>query len=243
MRWYLGLLASMFVALPAAAETFRSPQDGANLVELYTSEGCSSCPPADRWLAAFADDPALFHTLFPLAFHVDYWNRLGWPDRFSSSRYTDRQREYTRKGHLRQVYTPGLVVNGSEWRGWFSGQDHWRQPPLSTGTLVLEYQAPALNAHFDGELAGEPVLHLAYLGMGLETEVTRGENRGKRLRHEFVVLDYRQYWGHGGRWALQLPVVPDRGQQRTALVAWVSRADDPAPVQAAGGFIRGAEDR
>jgi len=93
---------------------FESVSPGPRVIELYTSEGCSSCPPADRWLAALASQPQLWARYVPLAFHVDYWDALGWPDRFASRRHTARQRAYARNGRLSQVYTPAFVVGGNE---------------------------------------------------------------------------------------------------------------------------------
>ncbi|MCB1738986.1 MAG: DUF1223 domain-containing protein, partial [Gammaproteobacteria bacterium] len=92
------------------------------LLELFTSEGCSSCPPADRWLSGLIDDPRLWRELVPVAFHVDYWDYLGWPDRFASREFSRRQRDHARSGGLSQVYTPGVVLNGAEWRGWHRGR-------------------------------------------------------------------------------------------------------------------------
>ncbi len=219
------------------AQQFRSDPGGASLVELYTSEGCSSCPPADAWLSSLLDDPQLFRTLFPVAFHVDYWNQLGWPDRFSSSLYTERQRTYVRQGHVSQVYTPGLVVNGKEWRGWLQGQRRWPVSPASVGVVTLDYQAGRLQARYSASDSGQHMLHLVRLGMGLHTQVAAGENSGRRLSHDFVVLDYHQRASDHGRWSLDLGAVPEQGQRRVALVAWVSQGEDLKPLQVAGGFI------
>src|SRR5688572_22165851 len=83
------------------------------LVELFTSQGCSSCPPADKLLSALRSDPQMAGRVIPLAFHVDYWNRIGWEDPFSSAQWTGRQQRYARAlGNGSRVYTPQLVVNG-----------------------------------------------------------------------------------------------------------------------------------
>src|SRR3954469_10076754 len=97
----------------------------AALVELYTSEGCDSCPPADRWLStlgrAYSPNSAI-----ALALHVDYWDQLGWKDRFADARYSSRQRELTRLGQGRVVYTPGVFLNLREFRRW-SGPDEFQK--------------------------------------------------------------------------------------------------------------------
>ena len=105
----------------AQPQVFSSGEQQTRLVELYTSEGCSSCPPADRWLTRFKTRPDLWTVYVPVAFHVDYWNYLGWADRFSRKAHTRRQARYKRQGGVNSVYTPGFVINGYEWRGFFSG--------------------------------------------------------------------------------------------------------------------------
>jgi hypothetical protein len=224
------------------AQTFKSGPQGADLVELYTSEGCSSCPPVDAWLRSLVGDPRLFRSLFPVAFHVDYWNRLGWLDRFSSARYTERQRTYVQQGHVSQVYTPGLVVNGREWRGWLQGQRRWQVAPVTAGVLALDYQAGRLDARYSAGIAkagklGNNTLHLVRLGMALQTEVGAGENKGRSLSHDFVVLDYHRFESGSGDWSLDLGAMPDQGQSRSALVAWVSQDSDLRPLQVIGGYI------
>ncbi len=105
-------------ALPAAAaddtRTFSSGNDRVALVELYTSEGCSSCPPADRWLSRLADDAGLWSEFVPVAFHVDYWDYIGWKDEFADPSNTQRQRGYAAAAGARSIYTPQMVVGGRD---------------------------------------------------------------------------------------------------------------------------------
>ena len=110
----LALPATLSVA--AEARFGSGPQQTA-LIELYTSEGCSSCPPAEAWMSRLKDSPGLWKQFVPIAFHVDYWDRLGWRDRFSSQRWTERQRRYASLWQSESVYTPAVVVNGREQRG------------------------------------------------------------------------------------------------------------------------------
>src|SRR5204863_6523688 len=88
------------------------------LLELYTSEGCDSCPPADQWLATLTAAGIGRERLVPLAFHVDYWNDLGWIDRFSRRDFTARQRAFVRRTGAATAYTPEFVLNGREYRRW-----------------------------------------------------------------------------------------------------------------------------
>ena len=101
----------------AAEARFASGPQQTALIELYTSEGCSSCPPAETWMSRLKESPGLWKQFVPIAFHVDYWDRLGWRDRFSSQRWTERQRRYASLWQSESVYTPAVVVNGREQRG------------------------------------------------------------------------------------------------------------------------------
>jgi len=113
------------------------------LVELYTSEGCSSCPPADRWLSSLTADPSNSERVIPLALHVDYWDYIGWKDRFAQSKFSTRQREMVRLNHSAIVYTPQVMLNGKDFRAW--GSDSFsravgeinRQPAHAWITLTL----------------------------------------------------------------------------------------------------------
>ena len=101
-------------AAPTAACRAESGTRAPLVVELYTSEGCSSCPPADRWLSTLKGRP----DVLALAFHVNYWDHLGWPDRFASPEMTARQRDSARLAGIRSVSTPQVVVQGRDWTAW-----------------------------------------------------------------------------------------------------------------------------
>ena len=120
MRLFLVVFAAMLPAIAAAAEcTARSRPTVTPVVELYTSEGCSSCPPADRWLSQLAPEAAAGRVV-PLGFHVDYWDYIGWRDPFASKRATERQRQVQSTAGARYVYTPQVVVGGRDFRAWHS---------------------------------------------------------------------------------------------------------------------------
>ncbi len=243
-RTLLCLLA--MAALPAAAQEQRivSPAHRVALVELFTSEGCSSCPPADRWLSALARDPRLWSALVPVAFHVDYWDYIGWPDRFASREFSQRQRQHARHGALSSVYTPGFVVHGREWRGWFRRPVLDLSDPPPAGILELRIAANGqVQAGYSAvQESPEPLeLHLAVLGFGLSTEVRAGENEGRTLSHDFVVLGYARtpMSRAGARFAASGALPQARvAAPRRAVAAWVSPPGDPAPLQAAGGWLQ-----
>src|SRR5690242_17613339 len=175
-------------ASPMPATTFESGETQTTLIELFTSEGCSSCPPADAWLSKLKNNPDLWKRVVPVAFHVDYWNRLGWPDRFSRSEFTDRQRRYATAWRIDSVYTPNFVVNGREWKGWFNdGMLSARSEKIGKLRITLTNNID-VAATFEGPRHGPPKLEVALLGVNLQSDVKRGENSGRKLRHDFVVL-------------------------------------------------------
>jgi hypothetical protein len=229
------LLPLVVVGALARAEPLQFSSSGGNklLIELYTSEGCSSCPPAERFLNRLGERPDIWSTYVPVAFHVDYWNRLGWRDRFSRPVYSQRQRRYAELGYLDSVYTPGFVVNGREWRrGWF----RFEPPPAQAGAgdLRLRLEDGQVSAHYVAE-ADKYRLYLALLGMGLRTEISAGENRGRSARHDFVVLSLVTADSFDGRWQMSMPRAEESGAESYALAAWVGRGEDPTPLQVVGG--------
>jgi len=238
--------ALLGVTLAASADTRRieSPAERVTLIELFTSEGCSSCPPADRWLSELVDDPRLWKQLVPVAFHVDYWDYIGWPDRFASPDFSARQSSHARTGVVRSVYTPGFVVHGEEWRGWFRRPVLDLAPPPPAGILRLDVDTAAgrVDARYTAAEAvdGSLELHLAVLGFGLQTDVRAGENDGRTLRHDFVVLGHARVplAGASPRFhaTAALPGV-DVAPPRRALAAWVSRVGETRPLQAAGDWL------
>jgi len=211
------------------------------LLELYTSQGCSSCPPADQWLSKLKGDQRLWQNIFPVAFHVDYWNYIGWRDPFSKDVYSNRQRSYAGHGNVSSVYTPGFIINGKEWRSWFRQRDintvmdGLRSNP---GKLSLSLQNDTLQADFipKDRSVKHPILNVAWLKMNISTDVLRGENSGKTLRHDFVCHEWQQFEASPTttdyHWQQQISTAIS--QQTDALVVWISDKNDPTPVQTVG---------
>lgn len=219
---------------------FSSDQRHVPMVELFTSEGCSSCPPAERWLNSLLDDDGLWRDFVPAAFHVDYWNYLGWQDPYSRTAHSVRQRRYIQQGAATTVYTPGVFVNGREWRGWI--QD---QPIIGSGNpgaLTVTTDGSSANIEFIPTSAMDnPLLaHISLLAMGLQSAVDAGENRGRLLQHEFVVVGTASTAmsraGEVYRAQLSIPAASIL-TARYALAAWVTTADSLAPLQATGGSL------
>jgi hypothetical protein len=232
---FLGLF--LMFSVQASATTFSSNTTQTTLVELYTSQGCSSCPPAERWLNGLVEHPDLWTGFIPLAFHVDYWDRLGWKDIYAKPEHTRRQYQYQKDGNVRVVYTPGFFANGKEWRGW----SNWFETsmPASTkevGVLTLEMNGNQISAAFDNEKRSARVLNVAILGFDIKTAIKAGENGGEELPQEFVVLGNSQAISTNGQWQLSLPSVSNKAN-KYALVGWVSDDDNQAPIQATGGWL------
>ncbi len=215
-----------------------------SLVELYTSEGCSSCPPAEAWLGELQKSPDLWRRLVPVNFHVDYWDGLGWPDRFADREYSERQHRHVRRLGLGSAYTPGFVVNGAEWRGFFEREGLELPAASDVGSLRLVIRDREASIRFRPTATQREALEveLALLGFGLANDVTAGENRGRRLVQNFVVLGLSsaRLERRDVEWAaeLPLPVPRELWPERAALADWVSRPGDPSPVQAVGGYVR-----
>lgn len=221
---------------------FESGPQRVELIELYTSEGCSSCPPADRWLSKLKKHPGLWSEFAPIAFHVDYWDYIGWQDRFAKAEFSDRQRAYAREGAAPFVYTPGLFRNGDDWRDWRS-ESLKPGPVAETGVLSVEIDDQVVQVRFESFDSGSLpfVAHVAVLGMDRSTDVRAGENRGKQLPHDFVALEVKSTSLESRDGVYDSTVVFEEGtfpgDGQTALVAWVSGKDSLVPLQAAGGYL------
>lgn len=237
-------LAILLAASAALAEpvTFDSGDARVNLVELFSSEGCSSCPRADAWMSGLKTSPDLWKKFVPVVFHVDYWDRLGWPDRFASGAFTARQRAYSNAWGTNSVYTPGFVVNGREWRGWFDGKALPVAADANAGRLQLLLRDPQhAEVTFTpaGPMPGALQVECALLGSGLITDVRRGENGGRKLAHDFVVLHHQKarLAAKDGR-LFAIATLPERTSGPVAAIAaWVTAGDSQEPIQAVGGWL------
>ena len=177
----------------------QSPAHTVALLELYTSEGCSSCPPADRYLSTVAASAVPGpDKLVPLSLHVDYWNNIGWKDRFSSRLYTERQQQLSALASSRTVYTPEVFIAGRELRDWQNGLAERvakvnAQPAKADLKLTLgaasNKQLP-VTVHASAANASDARLVVALYENKLRTDVHAGENSGAVLHHYRVVRDW-----------------------------------------------------
>jgi hypothetical protein len=214
--------------------SFKSTEDKTILVELYSSEGCSSCPPAENWLNGLKNNPELFRKFIPLAFHVSYWNRLGWKDSFSKSSFDDRQRNYQRYGNTTSTYTPQFVVDAQEWRGWFDAEP---LPLKEQKSGILHASIHRETVTIDYSNAHETyTVHSALLGFGLSNNITTGENGGRVLEHDFVVLEHKSEPFTKGSITSTKLHSPTHAK-RYAYVVWISEPNSSTIVQATGGWL------
>lgn len=209
VRIFVFLAVILFVATilfmhDAGAERGQGETNaGFAVVELFTSEGCSSCPPADRLLGEIIKESRIKNQpIYGLAFHVDYWDYIGWQDPYASSEFSDRQRRYAQAFGSSRIYTPQMVVNG---RKEFVGSNARKassaiesaleRPPVVTMKIALsDVRTNDNSVSFAYEIPPAPedaVINFAVVERHLAQDVRRGENRGRTLQHENVVRAFR----------------------------------------------------
>jgi hypothetical protein len=213
---------AILLASPAAPSVAHSSQvtptemsadKGFAVIELFTSQGCSSCPPADALLGkmAMAHDAQVL----PIAFHVDYWNRLGWKDPFSSASYSQRQRAYANQFHLDGVYTPQAIVNGKRQ---MVGSDASLlaaavadakaiTPTASINITSIEQQADSIHIQYNIMGAySDATLQAVLVQEQVETQIKAGENKGLSLTNYHIARDLKEVPATAaGQLYLQIP--------------------------------------
>lgn len=228
---------------PRKAQVYDSGVQQVSLLELYSSQGCKNCPPAERWMTGLKTDGRLWQQFVPVVFHVDYWDSLGWQDPYSTLKHSQRQRMYLVHGYSKAVYTPGFMLAGEEWTGWFQAPKLPELPKGEVGQLRVDVtEGKAVAKFVRPEDSTGLVLNVAVLGFDIVTEVTKGRNKGLQLPQDFVVLNYKTYGSDIGLWRVDIPATDFQGC--AAVAFWVSQNSDPTPIQATGGWYRlpGAED-
>ena len=254
LRYAISLSLSALLSCNALAQTARSSRTPV-LVELFTSEGCSSCPPADALLAKFdRDQPLAGADIIVLGEHVDYWDNLGWHDRFSSHQYTDRQSQYSARLGVDGVYTPQMIVDGTDQ---FVGNDalHARRsieratqaaklhlsltrPVVEDRTISSALSSMGLRqaGRVQGDAGAFGDIYVALVDATDVTDVQNGENEGRRLQHAGVVRTMQRIGtlrdlGQGQLpFSLNAPSGANTANMR--LVAFVQEKDQGAIVGA-----------
>jgi len=173
-----------------------SPAHTVALVELYTSEGCSSCPPADSYLSSLRGAGLRADQAVLLSLHVDYWNYIGWKDPYSRKTFTERQRWLSDLAHTRTIYTPEFFVAGRELRNWSGGLDdvvkRINATPARASIAIGLGQPTAAGVPLQVKASGQPgaSLYVALVQSAIATKVGAGENSGRTLRHDFVAREW-----------------------------------------------------
>lgn len=224
------LVLSLWLTLPLAAAAAPSCEAGSPsrltpVIELYTSEGCSSCPPADRWLSTLKPAAASGQAVVQ-AFHVGYWDYIGWVDRFASPAHTTRQRQIAATNGLRSIYTPQLVRDGQDWRDYPRALASASDPARAALTLQRKgadaFEATVTPAAGVGAWSA----YWTVTEHGHASKVKSGENAGELLKHDFVVRQYVPAGDYRGNARLSLrTLAPDAAYPRQVnLVVYEPRS-------------------
>ena len=251
-RWALGVAvivgAAACVTLDASASaacSAASPAHTLALIELYTSDGCDSCPPANRWMSGLASRGLGADRVVPLGLHVDYWDYIGWKDVYAQPQFTERQRKLSRLSGSTFVYTPQIVVQGRDFRGWNSASFDARVKVINALPARADIQLGldivsgkiSVGAAAVSRVKGPNVqLFVALTQSRISSDVKAGENRGVTLNHDYVVRDWLGpvSFSTEGRAHLERAVVPPKGAPTNDLgvVAFVQDAASGEVLQA-----------
>ena len=237
MRFALALvLATSMTALHAGQCSTRSGDRTTALVELYTSEGCNSCPPADHWLQSLGERGYAPDRGVPLSLHVNYWDYIGWKDPYAQQRFSDRQRRLAQVLGARIVYTPQVLLQGKDFRRWYGkefdaalGRINARPAQARIVLSLRAGQKDTIDATVEAALAdpaaqADAVLYLASYENKLVSRVAAGENEGRTLRHDFVVFAWEgpiAFTGGTLREERRLRLVPGAVRAHSGVAAFV----------------------
>ena len=204
------------------------------VIELYTSEGCSSCPPADQWLSTLKGKPIVVQ-----AFHVGYWDYIGWVDRFASPAHTNRQRELASANQLRSIYTPQVVRNGLDWPAWNSLSRSTPSALAADANISLQRNSGAFGdtEQFVAQVSPGPGVKSwsAYWTItehGHSSRVKAGENKGESLQHDFVVRQYTPVGRYQGPQTLRFAAPPAQPEHVRQINLVVEDPQTHTPLQA-----------
>ena len=240
MRFQL-LLTCMLLGFTQLAQSqdieYKSGNKQVSLVELYTSQGCSSCPPADKWLGELKNEPGLWSEFVPIAFHVDYWDYIGWKDSFSKKEYSNRQRLHRKQGNVKVVYTPGFFLNGKEWKRRL-GRSTPSLDNKVAGDLTATLSGKTLKVNYD---SANPIstatLNVGVLGFGYQTAIKAGENSNRVLAEDFVLLSHSKHPSTNQTWEVTLPEKVSPSAEKYGLAIWISQGTNLIPLQTTGGWL------
>ena len=224
---FSGMRFIQFIFVLAISIGIHAQEKPIVVVELFTSEGCSSCPPADRLLSSIVKSENDDVEVLGLSFHVDYWDYIGWKDPYASRDFTIRQRAYARRFGLNSIYTPQMVVNGkhefvgssrSQWVQSFQVEKRYTHD-LKLEVSIIELSSEDITVTIKSDETNS-LVNVAVVETGLSQDVKRGENRGRRLTHDNVVraFDTRTFDGSENTFKLNLP--EDLNLENASLIVY-----------------------
>jgi hypothetical protein len=236
---YWLLAACLLPVYASAAEcSAKSGELNTPLLELYTSEGCSSCPPADKWLSELKGT----HKIVPLAFHVDYWDYIGWKDRFARPDFSARQRLAAAQNASTFVYTPQVIVNGRDFRNWRQDSNlesaiyHYRQPARAQLglTLATSTEQASLKVSAQTRYGKEADVYIAVYENNLKSQVNAGENSGRELKHDYVVREWFGPYplGNEHAWQRTIPLKAEWKNRDAGVAAFIQNRRSGEVLQA-----------
>ena len=234
-------------AADRACSVTSGPQTTA-LVELYTSEGCDSCPPADHWLSSLFSRGFRADQVVPLALHVDYWDYIGWKDPFARGEFSVRQHKLAAMRRPVIVYTPQVLLQGQDFRRWASddfnrqvARINSRAARAGIALTIRAVEPTAIRAELSATLLDpserkSAAVYLAAYENRLASDVNAGENRGKRLEHDFVVREWIGPIGFGDGLKIEesraLPLLPGADRKNLGVAAFVQDRSTSEVLQA-----------
>ncbi|WP_374641317.1 DUF1223 domain-containing protein [Tabrizicola sp.] len=227
MRHYVSAVCGLWLAAVAPVQA-----EPVVVVELFTSQGCSACPPADEFVAMLASDPRIL----PLALHVDYWDYIGWADKFAHPKFTDRQRAYARAAGSRTIYTPQLIIGGRDRIEGFAPEEtadrlraHLTEGSPVRLSVTRQGDRLVIHAEADPPLT-EPVrVQLVRYKPAETVTIERGENAGRTITYTNIVTSWEGLGDWGGQEPLELTAA-FAGQEPGAVIV---QGAGPATILAA----------
>jgi hypothetical protein len=227
MRHFVSAACGLWLAAAAAVQA-----EPVVVVELYTSQGCSSCPPADEFVAMLASDPRIL----PLALHVDYWDYIGWADKFANPKFTDRQRAYAKAVGSRTIYTPQLIIGGADRIEGFAPEEtakrlraHLAAGPDVRLSVLREGGKLVIRAVSDQPFAGPVRIQIVRYKAKETVTIERGENAGRVITYHNIVTS----WERVGTWSGQEPLDMTANYTGDEPGAVILQSEGPAAILAA----------
>ncbi len=212
---------------------FKSSEKQNQLIELYTSQSCSSCPPAEKWLSSFNSSKFTWDRIFPVSYHVSYWNHLHWKDKFSQQNFSNRQRRLSKKISS-GVYTPQVVLNGRDYRSWRSEKVSLSDKKVGQLSIQISREG-VINLDFKGNVPKNSQCFFAFLKNEQTTKINSGENQGKTLVENFIISSLKTTKISKQKCQIQMP--SSEIKDHYAITAWIADQNFQV-IQVVGGRLK-----